>query len=161
MPSVHKFYTKAPKICGQSVRNLLLATPSLCPINYAYCPEVSRPTHAGPKSNFDTRHQCFVLHLHVKQCVSVGQRNVPEILYNMHDLRNVYNIKKTGTMVAIYQRTTHFRRLRWCSWQEVLRTSQCPQLTTSQTFKQKTKHWWWLCESKCSEHACIKCCWYL
>ena len=64
-------------------------------------------------------------------------------------------------MVAIYQRTTHFRQLRWCSLQEVLRTLQCPQLRTCQTFEQKTKHWRCLCESKCSEHARVKCCWYL
>jgi len=142
MPRAHKFCTKAPKICGQSVRNLLLVTPALCPINYAYYPGVPPTTQAGPESNFDRRHQrlvlrlhvsawcyactsalgatparqrvvlrlhvsawCYactsargatsarqrvVLHLHVKQCVSVGQRNVPEILYN--DLRNVYSI---------------------------------------------------------------------
>jgi hypothetical protein len=141
MPGAHKFYTKAPKICGQRGRNLLLVIPALCHINYAYYPEVRPTTQAGPKSNFDTRQQCLVLHLHVKLCVSVGQRNVPEILYTNHALRNVCNIKKeTGTMVAIYQRTTHFRRLRGCSLQEVLRTLQCPQLTTCLKFKQKTTH---------------------
>lgn len=163
-PGTHKFYTKAPNICGQSVRNLQLVTPALS-YKLRLLPE-STTNHTGRSLRVTSTRAisawCYTCTSSGALAPSVGQRNVPEILYNKHALRNVYNIlKKNGTMVAFYHRTTHFRRLRWCSMQEVLRTLQCPQLTTCQTFKQETKHWWCLCESKCSEHAWVKCCWYL
>jgi hypothetical protein len=65
---------------------------------------------AGPNSKFHTRHHSLVLPLHVAFRASGNVTSLKSS--KISTLLVTYTIVKNGTMVAIFQRTTHFRRLR-------------------------------------------------